>query len=454
MPEPLSSVTGIASGIDSKALVEQILKLERRPADRLQATVDANTKRAEALNQFQTALAALKTAADGITNGSTFDGQSVSVAGVAANGRALFAASGGPRSVPGTYQVKVLALASSQKLTASAGQPSASAKLELTGAFDLRRPDGTVLGSVDVAGKSLAEIRDAINALPAGAKVRASIVSARADGTDQRLVIGSTQSGERGRFGLVATAGDPLAALGLAEPVAQPGEDARIEVDGIPVTRPSNTLTDVIDGVTLNLTTADPAATASVTVDRVKATSRDAMTAFVDAYNKVQEFIRGQSVAGGALAKESLLRTARGSLGNIVLAKGDGLPPSLATFGSVGLSLTKDGTLQFDAARFDAAYDEQWGDLKATLKNRVGAMADHVQSLAGVAIGSIDRRESALAEQNGRLTDRIADIDSRLEKKRAAMLMQYAKFEASLGRINAIGGTVTAQLAGLNKSRD
>lgn len=452
MAESLSSITGISSGIDSKALVEQIIKLERRPADRMQATIDGNAKRADALSQLQKAIETLKKSADGIADGSTLTGYSVSVSGQAANGRALLTSSAGTGALPGSYQVRVLDLASTQKLTATTGQASATTALNLTGAFDLRRPDGTVVGSVDVAGKSLADIRDAINALPASAKVQATIVSTRSDGTDQRLVIGSTQAGAAGRFGLVATSGDPLTGLGLAAPLERPGTDARVEVDGVEVTRPTNTLTDVIAGVTMSLSTADQAATATVTVDRLKSAVHDAAQGMVDAYNTVQALVKAQSGADAPLAKEPLLRSARAALSGVVLGEGAGLPAGAATLGSVGVSLTKDGTLQLDSATFDAAYDRGFDGLKATLANRATAMSALAQSLVAPATGSIARREQALTDMSASLTGRITDIDSRLDKKRTALLAQYAKFEASLGRINALSTNITTQLAGLNKS--
>ena len=240
MAEALTSITGLSSGIDSKALVEQMMLIERRPADRLQATVDANTKRTTALGQLQTRLDALKTAAAGLVDGSAFNAFTVTTSGTATGGRSLLTATAGTGAVPGAYQVKVLGLATSHKLTASSGQASATDPLGLTGTFDLRRPDGAVLGSVDVAGKSLAQIRDAINAFSGTAKLQATIVSANAAGTDQRLVLSSQQSGEAGRFELVATAGDPLTALGLAAPVEQLGKDSRVEIDGVVVTRSTN----------------------------------------------------------------------------------------------------------------------------------------------------------------------------------------------------------------------
>jgi flagellar hook-associated protein 2 len=458
MADALTSITGISSGIDSKALVEQMMALERRPAVRLQATIDANAARSSALGQFQTALDALKTASAALADGTAFDAYSVTTAGVATSGRALLSATAGAGAVPGAYQVKVLGLATTHKQTASIGQASASAALGVTGSFELRRPDDTVLGSVTLDGtESLSAIRDKINAFTGTAKLAATIVSAAADGSDQRLVLSSQQTGSAGRFKLVTTdapAGDPLAALGLDAPIEQLGKDAQVDIDGVVVTRSTNTLTDVLQGVTLTLSAEDQNATATVTVDRFKNTPRDAVKGFVEAYNKVRAFITQQSAAGAPLASEAMVRSARGSLSNTVLAKGAGLPADLATLASVGVSLAKDGSLTFDATKFDAAYSGRYDELKATLANRAKAVSDFAESLSKPVTGAIDQREMALTDHTLRLTDRIADIDARLEKKRAALLAHFAKFEATLGGITAMGNAITAQLKGLNASSD
>lgn len=459
MADPLSSIAGLSSGIDSKALVEQMMLLERRPAARLEGVIEANNKRTAALGQFQTTLDALKTAMAALADGKAFDAYSVTTAGVAGNGRALLAASAGAGAAPGAYQVKVLGLATAHKVTAGSGQASATEALGVTGAFALRRPGADpadpALVAVTLDGsESLSTIRDRINAATGTSKIQASIVSTKSDGSDQRLVLSSTQTGEAGRFELVATDGDPLAALGLAAPITQTGNDARAEIDGVVVTRATNTLSDVVAGVTMTLSAADENATATVTVDRLKSAPRDAVKGLVDAYNAAQTFLKAQTAVGGALAAEPMARTARGQLSAAVIAAGAGLPTDMATLASLGVSLTKEGTLSFDADRFEKGYTGRYDELKATIANRSKALTDVIDSLTQPITGAIDRRELSLADQNLRFTSRIADIDARLEKKRAALLAQFAKFEATLGGINAMGNNISAQLKGLTASRD
>jgi flagellar capping protein FliD len=66
----------------------------------------------------------------------------------------------------------------------------------------------------------------------------------------------------------------------------------------------------------------------------------------------------------------------------------------------------------------------------------------------------IDSREQSMTAQNTSMQQHIDDLAARLDKKRSAMLAQYARFEATLGRLKAIGDSMSAQFAGLNKSSD
>jgi flagellar capping protein FliD len=144
----------------------------------------------------------------------------------------------------------------------------------------------------------------------------------------------------------------------------------------------------------------------------------------------------------------------RVSLSGGVLAAGAGLPEDLATLGAVGISVNKDGTLKLDEARWDAAYNGRFDELQATLADRMADVMAHVDTLAKPFSGLIDQRERALDERSGKLTDRITALDARLEKKRASLLAQYAKFEASLGRLQAIQSSLGTQLKGLTSSND
>ena len=102
-----------------------------------------------------------------------------------------------------------------------------------------------------------------------------------------------------------------------------------------------------------------------------------------------------------------------------------------------------------------------WLSRTATSRNRVsqrldrmGALQTYGDSMTKSLTGAIDVRSQALDDTNARLSARINDVDARLDKKRTSLLAQYAKFEASLGRLQSLQSSMTAQFTGLNKSND
>lgn len=457
MADPLTSFAGISSGIDSRALVEQIMLLERRPAVRLENTIEANKKKTAAFEQFRTLLATLKTAADGFKLGTGLSALSTTAAGSDSAGRSLVAATAAAGAAPGVYQIEVQTLAKAQK-TIGTAQASATDPLALAGTVAMS-VGGVEVGQLTIeATDTLATIRDKINALGGSSpKVQATILSA---GTaDQRLVLNGLQVGSTGAFAFADVSGTVAASLGLNNAPYQPATDASFLIDGVPMTRTSNVVTDAIANVTLTLSAAEIGKTATVTVERFPSAATEAAKGFVEAYNKVVAFVQAQSNAGAdgsmpPLRGDGLLRTVRGALTAAVTGVAADAPVDMARLATVGISLQKDGTLAFEADTFKTAYNTRRDDLVSLFEDRGTALYDVLDSLTMSGTGAIDQRVAMLSERNSALGDRVTDIDTRLEKRRASLLAQYAKFEASLGRMKSIGDALASQLAGLPKASD
>jgi flagellar hook-associated protein 2 len=467
MADPISSIPGVASGVDWKSLVEQIVTLERRPAARLEAAALVNDRRKAALGEFQKVLQTLQDSARALNVGATGVGAAsglrsftVSASGTGAAGRAVLAATTDGGAAPGDYGVEVQQLASAQKLTAGAGF-AASAPLP-TGTLTLRRPgaapEDPPLATVTIAeGDTLVTLRDRLNQLntgPTPTGVGVTLIGASA--TDRRLSLTAASSGEANGFVLDDAGSGLLAQLGLdpagaSPPFAVAAQDARLVVDGVAITRPTNGVSDVLPGVTLTLSAVG---TAALSVTRNTDAASDAAKAFVEAYNKVVTFVRDQSGAGKPLANDRMLRNTRAALAQMFVAPGaaaDGtaLPSELATLAAAGLSLQKDGTLALDAKTFTGLVGGRTADLTAMLGSRMGAVGDYLGLLTQPLTGVIDQRESGIVTLNGTMQKRVDQIDARLDRKRSALLAQYSKYEASLGRLNALQSTMAAQFNGL-----
>ena len=472
MADSLSSIPGVSSGIDWKSLVDSIITADRQPAVRMQAQIDAGAKRKTALTDLGTQLRSLQSAADSLntgSNGEAFMSFTVSATGTDAGGRAVLAATTDATATAGRYDVSVDRLATAAKQTGSVGY-AAGAALPTSGTFQLTRLDTSgasrTLGIVAIdASSTLESVRDAVNALNAGTSpsgVSASIINV-SDG-DRRLVLTAGATGVANGFSLSDDGSGVLNSLGLdsngtAPPVVQAAADASFTIDGLAMTRSTNTVRDAVTGLTLALGAIGES---TIAVDRNLATASDTAQTFVSGYNKMVATLKTQTNAGQPLAGDSLARTLRSTLAGILLTPagsggrpttgGNGVASDLTTLGTLGISVQRDGTLALDAAKFQSVAGARVADATALLADRMGAVSSFLDTTAAPITGQIDTRSQAIDAKDSRLQRRIDDLDSRLDKRRTALLAQYSKYEAALGRLQSLQSSLTSQFSALNNS--
>jgi flagellar hook-associated protein 2 len=446
MADSLSQISGLSSGIDTTALVDQIITLARRPAVGWQASIDANTAKKTAYEQYRTVVASLKTAADGLKTGTVLDAYSTTAAGTDAKGRNVLSAAAVSGATPGSYSINVTQLATAQKTIASVGSSSTTA-LGLSGAILV----GSQSVTIDAA-DTLVAIRDKINAVQGTTNVQATILSGGA--SDNRLSLTGLKTGAANAFTITDDPGNAtsiVAALGLDAAPLTTAVDAQLTIDNtVTVSRPTNSISDAIPNVTLTL---GALGTSTVTVDRQKSAAATSVQAFVDAYNAMVNFVKQNAdAANGALARDSMLRGTRVNMAQQILTDATGAPADLKTLSAIGISLAKDGTLSLNTGTLQDAFASRSTDVKALLADRMGALSTIATGVTQSGNGQIDTREQALDTQNTALQSHIDDLASRLDKRRTAMLAQYARFEATLSKLKSIGQSMTTQFQGLNSS--
>lgn len=151
----------------------------------------------------------------------------------------------------------------------------------------------------------------------------------------------------------------------------QAGADASFTLDGVAVTRSSNTINDLITGVTLNLKGADPATTLTVKVNRDYEGLEEQITEFVTAYNELMDAINEQLTydtatqsPGGPLFGDSTLRALRSSLLKTIVNQVPGLDENFSTLGLVGINLGSDGKLTIDSDTLQGYLETNFEDVK------------------------------------------------------------------------------------------
>lgn len=192
--QPIASFSGLASGIQWRDMVEQIIKLESsRRLSPVTSQIRLQTQRNTAWGEYSSLVTKLRDASKSFSDGSAFGVFKTSVSNSAVSGRALVSATANEKASPGTYDVEVLQLAQAEKW-GSAEITDPAANLALAGTFHV---NGRAVTLAD--GDSLTALRDKINAANTGSNasgVTATILSTSS--TSHRLILTADNSGSRG----------------------------------------------------------------------------------------------------------------------------------------------------------------------------------------------------------------------------------------------------------------
>jgi len=349
-----TSVSGLSSGIDWRSLIDQLRAAEHRPIDLLTKQKGTYGDKLKAWQELNTKLLSLKTAAEKLNTAKGFNlFTSSSSSSSVTNPDNLFAATVGTAGQTGSYTIEVLQTASAQKIASrSFSGQSTALGAGYVGTFQINGRDVTV-----AATDSLADVQTKINNLNSGAQatnVTASIVSYSP--TDYRLILTNQKEGVAG---IVASPG-LVAAFEFTE--IQAGRDAQLKVDGISLTRSSNTIADVLPGITLNLKKAEAGTTITLNIKRDLDGMSSLIKESVDQYNQVLNFIQTQSK--GVLFGDTTLRTVKSNLTRNVINPVWGVSSQFSTLGMAGINLDNQGKLSVNESKLKGYLETNFEDIK------------------------------------------------------------------------------------------
>ncbi len=308
-----------------------------------------------------------------------------------------------------------------------------------------------------------------------GATTRGATATIAADGT--LTMTDGTAGGSQLSLSLsVARANGGTASLGHVgtqtigyDRVLTAGSDAQIRIDGMIYTRSSNTISDAIPNVTLNLSAAEPGTTVGLALTRDVTAASTAAQSLVTAYNAVAAFVKTQTAAGGALPMDSTLRGALRQVSQTLQADVPNVTGTLTRGALAGLAMDKTGQLQFDQKTFTAAMQDHPDDLLALFGNANSVQTDgsiiRTTGLGGALATVSDllsRSGDGLAAQHvttlqirmKTLSTRADNIQSRLDRHRETLLSQFVAMETALARLQSQGAALTSQIKSLQSSNN
>lgn len=450
------SSVGLGSGIDIQTLVSQLVTSEGQPAfNAISRQQSAANTRLSGLGTLKSALSDFQSSVSKLKDGNLFKTHTA-----ASTNESILKATAGSGSVAGSYAVEVTQLAKAQKSITTAEFSNSSATVG-TGTLTIATTGGSSFNvTIDGTNNSLTGLRDAINQASGNTSVTASIVNVdpgSGSGSVSKLVLTAKNTGLSNGFTVSGTDGDGnntdnigLSSMFSANLASQSAaSDAIIKVDGQTATRSSNTISDVIQGITLNLKSAQVGVTATVDVNLDTDSVNKRVGEFVSAYNKLHNVIKdlgkyGGSTDGsgnGALIGNATLRYAatqvRQEAASIVTSA-SGNYNSLAM---IGIKIDKDGVMSSDSSQLNSALNANLQSVSDVFASSAGVANRLYDKLSGFlqSGGPLDTQQQSLTKQLADLNDQKAEVQTRMDRLQASMLKQFTAMDVSVGRFKNTG---------------
>jgi flagellar hook-associated protein 2 len=439
---PVLSAAGIGSGLDIEGIIDSLMEVEQIPLQKLQVEQGDYLAKISAYGQLRSAIAPFQDAVEKLQNFSDFNPVSAS------SSDASFSATATSDAALGSYQISVTALAQAHKMGSTSQADSDTTTFGNAGdTMTLTTGQGSF--TVEFGGMTLEEIQTAINEAADNIGITAGIISESDSsyyltltsddtGLDNAMVLSFNDSGD-----------NPIAdPLGFAQ--TQEALDAQITIDNdtYTVTSSDNTISDAIQGVTINLLEVN-ASGGQLTLSRDESAISEAVEEFVDAYNSMQESF--SELSSGELSGDGTLRLIESQVRSIVGSSGgDGGAYTYAS--DIGISFQKDGTLTFNSTKLSTALQDDLTAVAELFAHDDQGLAFRLDSLLDSMLGAngvIDAREDGLNNSVDSTNEDIERMQTRLELVETRFRNQFTALDLLLGELQSTASYVEAQLESL-----
>jgi len=455
------SVGGLASGLDTNGIIEQLLALQQQPIVKLQQREADYQVKLSAYGSLQSSLSSLKSAMENLESVSDL------TSFLATSGDTdLFDASAREAAAPGSYSITVTQMAKVHKLTSGAFSEE---ELVGEGTIHLKVGSGSAVDITVSDTDIIDDVAQAINDAEAG--VQAAVIF---DGTDYFLTLAADETGAENVINLTVTdTGDSnntdmngLSRLvydqGVTENLsqAQGAADSIITVDGVTdIHRDTNTIDDVIEGVTITL--KSDSGTDTLTVSRDTSAVVSKIDSFVSAYNAVLDFFdtyqgyNPDSETAGVLLGDATTNSIRNRLWNMVTDTVPGIE-SFDRLADLGITLNDEGHLEVDSSTLDDAIDDHFDHVvQFFTQSTEGSegfavrMADALDAILKSTDGTLAARTDGIQNSIDVIQDQIERTEMRIYAWETRTRAEFEALELLLAQYQTTGDYLSQQILGL-----
>jgi flagellar hook-associated protein 2 len=452
---------GAGSGIDVKSLAQSLVDAEKTPQkERIDAKIAKTEAKITGYSAVKYALSELKTAFAKLNDASDFS--AIKPANTQPN---AFGVTASAAAESGSYSVEVSQIALAQR-TVSSNFATRSTPLNVASPATVGSPftlkltvGGVVKDPIAVTTATPAGMVSAINGAKLG--VTAQLIDT---GNGVNVVL-TGETGAANTFSMTSDDGNGAAVTGVSFTTSlQTAINASFKVNGLSVSRSSNTISDVLDGVTFDLyaktalDTNGDAIPARLDLNRDTTAIKDNIKGLVTAYNDFDETLkilgdRASEVEefGGALAGESLLQSVRNQVRGFITNTSTTPGTTIQAARDVGLSLDRFGKLTLNEAKLDTALQSNFGEVSTMFSagtNNQSIYSPAPAGLAGEAINSIekmllstgliDTQSKSATAQIAKYKEELTVLESRMEKLMTRYMNQFSVMESIVGNSNSM----------------
>lgn len=439
---PNFTFSGLASGLDTGAIIDALVQAESIPILRLESHKARLERQDSLLGRIDSKLDALKTAADKLRD---LDG--VASFSATSSDESVLDATVSGSATGGFFDLDISALARAET-QASTGFSSSDATVYSgpdSYSFDIT-VDGethTIQLSGDV---SLDDIKTAIQ--DSDAPVHAAVINTNSGTDPYQLVLTSEETGTQNAVTLDFSS-EPGLGTALQFSTIQSASDASFTLNGLQVTNASNDVEGVVQGVTLHLRDTG-SATLSLETDGGKV--RQEIEGFVEAYNDLASLLDSQNVVDedgqtdAPLFGDSTVRHLGSRLSDAVLREIDGLSGTFTSLASVGVTLDGAGRLEIDSEELDEALATDRAAVMAVFTTESTGLGDRiagmVDSVTDPENGLIQVRRDGIERRQRTLDQRIENMERRLGRFEERLVERFASFEQLISSFQAQGAAL------------
>lgn len=474
------SSLGSGSGLDLSGLLTSLMQAEQAPLTALQKKEASYQAKISAYGSLQSVLSALQSSASALIPATTTTAESMYQTGSASVAdTAIATATATSSAVAGQYSLEVTTLAKAQRLVSPAGSAAVTASLAAGGTLSIEL--GTLSGTVGsytytanssktlsvsvAAGSTLEQVRDAINSAATDGRVTATIISGTAG---KQLVL---TSGQTGLTNVMRVKGNTSLGTGfdfdptgvttsnLSQATADGGQaasDAAFKINGIAGTSSTNTVSNMLDGVTLTLlktTVADTPTTITVSKNKT-ASLTSALNAFIKSYNTAKTTMsslgayNAETKTASTLTGNSTLRMAQSQVRSLVFNTTLGGTSTYQRLSDIGVSVALDGTMSLDSTKLAAAVEADYSSV-ANLVAKVGTGfkkgLDGLIGTSGTVTSATDSTNRLIKDVQKR-EEQVATRLTAIEKRYRA---QFTALDTLIAGMKQTSTYLTQQLANL-----